>query len=128
MKSPRLMFAYAGFLVACGAVAYFMAPAGAKAGTALIVSSGAAALMVICASMAGAIHRNPTVGMIGIHTGLVLPLVFAALFAFRAYSTFANGGEAKRYLAVILSIMAIGSVVAFIAILASRPPKAARIA
>ena len=124
MKSPRLMFAYAVFLVICGFTAYFMAPAGAKAGTALVVSSATAAVMVICGSMAGALNRNRVVGMIGIHAGLVLPLVFALLFGMRAYAAFGN--PEKRYLAIILTVMAIGSVIAFVLILLTRPRPADR--
>lgn len=121
MKSPRLMYAYAVFLVICGFVAYFMAPPTANAGTALIVSSGSAAVMVICAAMAGAIHRKRTVGMIGIHAGLLLPMLFAVLFAFRAYKTYSGGDPDKRYLAIILTIMAVGSVIAFVALAMTRP-------
>lgn len=121
MKSPRLMYAYAAFLVICGFVAYFMAPPNAKAATALIVSSGTAALVVICAAMAGAIYRKRTVGMIGIHAGLVLPLLFAILFAARAYKAYSGGDPDKRYLAIILTVMAVGSVIAFVALLMTRP-------
>ena len=120
MKSPRLMYAYAVFLVVCGLVAYFMAPSGAGAGTALIVPSIAAALVVICAAMAGSLHRNRKLGMIGIHVGLVLPLLFAAAFAHRAYKAF-GGGAGKHYLFVILVIMAVGSVIAFVGLLMTRP-------
>jgi hypothetical protein len=125
MKSPRLMMVYAVFLVACGVVAYFMAPTGSNPATALVVSSATAAIMVICAAMAGALNRNRTVGMIGIHAGLVLPVIFGALFAYRAVSTF-QGAQNKRYLAVILTIMAAGSVLAFLAILMTRPKLADR--
>jgi hypothetical protein len=126
MKSAKWMFGYAAFLMACGLVAYFMAPPDVNATTALIVPSIAAGLMVVFGAMAAAFNRNRTVGMIGIHAGLVLPLVFAAAFAYRAYSTFSSGGDAKRYLAIILTVMAVGSVVAFLAILSARPPKEAR--
>lgn len=126
MKSARWMFAYAAFLFGCGLVAYFMAPPDANATTALVVPSIAAGLMVVFGGMAAAFHRHRTTGMIGIHVGLVLPLLFAAAFGYRAASTFANGGSEKQYLAVILTIMAAGSVVAFFVVLRTRPPKQAR--
>src|SRR5688572_27743445 len=103
MKSTRIMYAYAVFLVVCGVIAFAMAPQGSNPTTALVVSSITAAVMVICAAMAGAISRNRTVGMIGIHAGLILPAIYAALFAMRAYKTF-GGEESKRYLAIILTV------------------------
>lgn len=124
MKSSRLMLAYAAFLVICGAIAFFMAPPNAKASTALIVSAGTATLMVICAAMAASLQRKRTLGMIGIHVGLVLPLVFAILFGVRGYGAFSN--PEKRYLAIILTVMAIGSVIAFVLILLTRPKPANR--
>src|SRR5262245_2226093 len=126
MKSSRIMFFYAGFLLACGLIAYFRAPPDAKAMTALIVPSAAAVLMVVCGAMARALARNRTVGMIGIHVGLVLPLIFAIAFGMRAYKTFDSGGDQKRYLAYILAAMTLGSIAAFIAILITRPPASQR--
>ncbi|MCI0365575.1 MAG: hypothetical protein L0219_17060, partial [Phycisphaerales bacterium] len=84
--------------------------------------------MIVCGVMANALGRNRIVGMIGIHAGLVLPLLFTIAFGLRAYKTFDSGGDEKRYLAYILSAMTIGSIAAFFAILATRPPKAQRIA
>lgn len=124
MKSSRLMFAYAAFLVICGAIAFFMAPANTNAATALIVPSIAAALMVVFATMAARLPRNRTVGMVGIHVGLVLPVLFAVAFAARAYGAFSK--PEKRYLAIILTVMAIGSVIAFVLILLTRPKPANR--
>ncbi len=125
MKSPRIMYAYAGFLIACGIVAYFMAPPDANATTALIIPAASGVLMVICAVMAGMLHRKRAVGMIGIHAGLVLPLLFAIAFGVRAYGAF-GAGEDKRYLAVILSILTVASIITFIAILVTRPKPEAR--
>jgi hypothetical protein len=119
------MYVYAIFLVACGLTAYFMAPPNANAATALVVSSVTAFLIVVCAVMAARLPRNRTVGMIGIHAGLVLPLLYAVLFGLRANASFANAN--KRYLAIILTVMAIGSVIAFFLILLTRPKRAARV-
>jgi hypothetical protein len=127
MKSARIMFAYAGFLIACGLVAYFMAPAGANATTALIVPSVAAGLMIVFGAMASAFPRNRTVGMVGIHVGMVLPILFAAAFGYRAVNTFKGGDESKQYLAWILTVMATASLAAFVAILSARPAKQMRV-
>jgi len=127
MKSPKLMFTYAAFLLICGLAAFAMANFNwTHAKTALIVGAGTGLAMVICGALAKCLPRNRAAGMIGIHVGLVLPLVFAFLFGWRAYKTFSTGGEAKRYLAIILAIMAIGSVIAFVAIALTRPKPADR--
>ncbi|MHC4415014.1 MAG: hypothetical protein ACYS0G_07010 [Planctomycetota bacterium] len=120
MKSHLIMFLYAIFLLACGLVAYFMAPEGAKASTALLVSGGTAAVMVACGVMARLIGRNRPVGIVGSHAGLILPLIFAVLFGVRAIAAFRADTD-KLYLAVTLSIMTAGSLAAFAAILATRP-------
>lgn len=127
MKSPMIMFGYAAFLFACGLTAFAMAGFESRAKTALIVGASTAAIMVICGLLARMIHARRGLGMIGIHAGLVLPLLFAALLGWRAYKTFAHGGDEKRYLAVILTIMVAASVAAFVAILLTRPPKAQRV-
>jgi hypothetical protein len=124
MKSPTIMFMYAIFLAACGFIAFAMAGFAANARTALIVGFGTAIVMVICALLAGIIHRNRAAGMIGIHAGLILPLIFAGLFGWRAWQAYAD--PAKLYLAVILAIMAVGSVIAFAMILRTRPTAAMR--
>jgi hypothetical protein len=123
MKSARIMFAYAGFLIACGLVAYFMAPPGVNATTALLVPGLAAILMIVFGAMANMFPRNRNVGMVGVHVGLVLPLLFALAFGFRAYNTFRGGDESKQYLGWILSVMAAASVAAFLAVLTTRPAK-----
>src|SRR5262245_43050855 len=105
MKSPKLMFAYAVFLVACGLIAFaWKGFDWSHAKTAVIVSAGTGLLMVICGIMAQRIATNRVVGMIGIHAGMVLPIVYAMLFAFRAYKTFSGGDASKQYLAVILAV------------------------
>lgn len=126
MKSARIMFAYAGFLIACGLAAYFMAPPGANATTALIVPSIAAGLMIVFGALANMYARHRQVGMVGIHVGLVLPLIFTIAFGYRAFNTFRGGDADKQYLAWILSVMTVASIVAFVAILSTRPAKEMR--
>jgi hypothetical protein len=65
------------------------------------------------------IKKNKAAGMIGIHVGLILPLIFAGLFGWRAYKAYAD--PAKLYLAIILAIMTLGSVLAFGLLLRARP-------
>src|SRR5262245_45953676 len=119
MKSPKLMFIYAAFLLICGIVAFALANFEWTAKTALIVSGATATLRVICGLMSQATHRQKAVGMIGIHLGMFLPLLFAGAFAFQAWKSWQKYqlGERHLYLPVIVAIMSVGSLVAFIAIL-----------
>jgi hypothetical protein len=125
MKSPKIMFVYAAFIAICAAVAFMLAQDKSKAGTALYFGGGAAALVWVCGLMAMQIERKRAVGMIGIHVGLVLPLLFAIEFGRRAYKNLWTP-EGKEYLGIIFAVMTIASVVAFIAILVTRPTKAQR--
>lgn len=129
LRSPRVLFAYAGFLVLAGLVAFAFSGFSFEHGkTALIVPSACAVLIAICGLMAKALPTNRPVGMIGIHLGLGLPLVFAALIGYRAFAAWQKVGtpDGKTYLAVILSVIAVGSLVAFVAVLRTRPPASAR--
>ena len=82
--------------------------------------------MIVFGAMANSFPRNRKIGMLGIHIGMGLPVAFAVAFGIRAYSTFKGGGEAKQYLAWILTIMTLASIAAFIAILSTRPAKEMR--
>jgi hypothetical protein len=121
MKSPTIMYTYAGFLVLCGLVAFALATDRTRAMTALYASGGSAVIMVICGIMGSMIHRNRTAGMIGIHAGMVIPFLLGLLFSFLAYARF-TAATPVLYLATIFAIMAIGSFIAFGMILATRPP------
>ncbi len=81
------MFFYAALLVGGGVTAFAMAPVGVDARTALLVPFACAASMMISAMLALQVGRVKVLGMIGIHVGLVLPLVFAAAIGFRAVKT-----------------------------------------
>jgi hypothetical protein len=78
MKAAIVMVLYAAALLCVGYLTYSLAPPGANAATALYISAGIGALMVLCAIATLARKVNRTVGMIGIHLGLVLPLLAAA--------------------------------------------------
>jgi hypothetical protein len=128
MKSPRIMFAYAAFLVVCGLLAFAMAGFTAKAKTALIVAGVTAAPMIIAALLARMIHRRRTLGMIGIHVGLALPVLFTVGFVIQGWKSWQlyQSGQRELYLPIIIAVMAVGSVMAFIKLLRSRPGPEAR--
>lgn len=121
MKSPRIMFLYAAFLLVCSLLAFVLADDKSKAGTALYMGGGSAIVIALCGFMAGQIHTRRVIGMIGIHAGLILPALFAIEFTRRGYGNFTKT-DGKTYLAVIFTVMAVGSVIAFLAILKTRPP------
>jgi predicted transporter len=124
MKSPAILALYAVFLAACGLAAFAMSGFAANARTALIVGFGTAFVIAICALLANMFHKNKAAGMIGIHAGLILPLIFAGLFGWRAWKSYAD--PAKLYLAVILAVMSLGSVIVFAMLVKARPKAAMR--
>lgn len=71
------MIAYGLAVLFIGGLTYFVAPPGANALTALIISILAAVFMTTCAILSLMIESRRTLGMIGIHLGLILPLVIA---------------------------------------------------
>lgn len=85
-KAAAILVLYAVLVVALGILAYSDAPEGANAATALIVPIVVAVVSLGCAAMALLIHKHRTVGMIGIHLGIVIPLLVAVAVGFRAYS------------------------------------------
>lgn len=78
IKFAITMLVYAVCLFVSGFVTMTVAPPGAKPATALIIPSIAAALSVAAAVLSLMIKSNRKLGMIGIHVGLVLPLIFTA--------------------------------------------------
>jgi dipeptide/tripeptide permease len=120
MKSSKIMFGYAIFVVVCSCLAFALAPDKSRATTALYAGGGAGVLIAICALMARQVNVRRTIGMIGIHVGMVLPLLFAFEFGRRSAKNFV-AADGKMYLAVIFAALTIGSVAAFIAVLISRP-------
>lgn len=71
------MIAYALSLLGVGWLTFFVAFPGSNAFTALIIPAVGAILMTVCAVLALRIGSNRTLGMIGIHAGLIIPLVIA---------------------------------------------------
>lgn len=77
--AAMLMFLYAAALVVGGAWAYFNAPAGANATTALAVPGLMALLIVVAALMAMQIKIKRMLGTAGFYLGLALAVVFAVV-------------------------------------------------
>lgn len=77
-KFAIAMIAYALALLGIGALTFLSAPPAANALTALIVPGIGAVLAIACVILAFQIHTKRTLGMIGIHVGLVVPVILAA--------------------------------------------------
>lgn len=78
LKFALAMSAYALAMLGIGYLTFIAAPPESKAWTALLVPGIGAAAVIACVVMATRITTNRTLGMIGIHVGLVLPLLMAA--------------------------------------------------
>lgn len=76
-KAAVWLVVYAVVLVAGGLFAFAFAPDKGRAVTAVAIPSVCAVLVLACALLAWLIGKSRTLGMVGIHLGLVLPLVFA---------------------------------------------------
>jgi hypothetical protein len=85
LKAAAILILYAVLVVALGILAFSDAPEGAKAWTAIGVPIAVAVVSLACAVMALLIHKHRTVGMIGIHLGIVIPLLVAVAVGHRAY-------------------------------------------
>ncbi|MEO1584741.1 MAG: hypothetical protein AAFR96_09245 [Planctomycetota bacterium] len=91
-KAAIIMFAYAGLVVGLSVLAYSIAPEGANASTAIVIGAVAAALMSAMGVCSLMIEKNRKVGMIGIHVGMLLPLVFAIGFLMRIPVAYGSSG------------------------------------
>ncbi len=87
MRAAIVLVVYAVLLLAGGLYAYTSAPEGANAKTALIIPGACAVVVLACAAMAAMFKRNRRLGMIGIHAGLVFPLLFAVALGQRAWKS-----------------------------------------
>lgn len=119
MKAAQVMYGYAGVLILGGVIAFLIAAIEKVQLTALI-PVGMGAIMIVCGVMAGMYKRNQKMGMIGIHAGLVLPLVYGAMFAYLAYSR-ATADEPKMYLVTIFVVLAVASFVSLGLLVSLRP-------
>jgi hypothetical protein len=115
MKPSTVIYAYAGFLTICALGAY--AISGFASLTALI-PVGMAVIMVPVGWLAG--RQDRTSSDIGTYVGIVLVLLYALMFAERGYRQFA-AEETVMYLAVTFVVLFLGSLVALVAIVLTRP-------
>lgn len=98
MKYAATMIVYAICLLISGIVTMMVAPPGANAATALIIPAVAAGLMIAAAVLSLMIKKNRKLGMIGIHVGLVLPLVFTAGSLSRLSASMSNTSDFNNQL------------------------------
>jgi hypothetical protein len=127
MKSARVMYGYAAFLALCGVLAFAIAWArtGEMQLTAILAPVVMGVLMVGCGLLASMYKTNHIAGMIGIHIGLVLPLLYSVMFARLAYARL-TADEPTYYLVGIFTAMLIASVITLIRLLMMRPKPADR--
>jgi hypothetical protein len=91
LKAATMMIVYAAALLLVGVITFMVAPPGSHPLTALLIPGVCAALMVACAVLtimgAGQARNGRGVGkqgMLGVHLGILLPLLFTLAFLIRA--------------------------------------------
>lgn len=113
-KAAALLAVYAVLMIVMGVLTYQLAPEGAKAFTALAIPGVAGLMVLACAVLCVIGSRRPRntdtaeedekrhnaskAAMIGVHAGLVLPLLFAVAFGFRAFGTTTAIADARQVL------------------------------
>ncbi|MFZ9691302.1 MAG: hypothetical protein ACO3EP_04610 [Phycisphaerales bacterium] len=104
------------------------APAAAPSLTPLIFTVGPAMLMLLMGFMSSRIERSKIVGMIGIHLGMLLPIVFAIAYAVVGWGRYTKwqAGEKPFANVLLFAVMVLSSVVAAVLVLKARPSKDAR--
>jgi phosphotransferase system glucose/maltose/N-acetylglucosamine-specific IIC component len=143
IKAATVMIVYALALVGVGWLTMHVAPPGSRAITALIVPAALGAASIACAVMTLMGKRSRRLGMIGIHVGLLVPILGAAGAFMRLGGSVAgaeafnaqlahegamivseSGEQAVRntaYQAVALGATGALSVVAFVSLILHRP-------
>ncbi len=96
-RAAIIMFLYAIVVFAVSLLAYLIAPPGANAATAVASGGTSAVLMCVMAGLSLMIHKNRTLGMIGIHVGMVLPLVLAGVFLWRMPIAYRDSGVHRYF-------------------------------
>ncbi len=93
LKAVAILVLYAALVLVMGALAFASAPEGANKITALIFPGLIAAVSLACVVMSLFINKKRTVGMIGIHLGIVFPLLVALAVGHRAYKVHQDSGQ-----------------------------------
>ena len=125
-KYSKVMIGFGAFLIICGLLGWASAGFEAKARTAVYSGGATGILMIGMGFMAASPKR--ALKMIGIHLGIIFPLVFAGVFIWRAslgWSAYL-AGEPKLATAALISLMAAASLVTFVTVLRMRPKPEAR--
>jgi hypothetical protein len=96
-RAALIMFVYAGVVIGLSLLAFVLAPPGANAATAVAMGGGSALVMVVMAVLSLLGRRNRKLGMVGIHVGLLLPLIFAATFLLRIGPSYRSSGVHRYF-------------------------------
>lgn len=125
-KYSKVMVGCGALLIVCGLLGWGSAGFEGKAISAVIAGGATGIIMIGMGLLAASPKRAPM--MIGIHMGIVLPLLFSVMFAWVASKRWAAhlAGEPKLTSAVIISIMAVVSLVTFVMVLRMRPKPSER--
>jgi hypothetical protein len=120
MGLAKLMIGYGVVLIVCGLLGWASAGFAAKAKTAILSGAISGLVMIGCgwlSSLAPGAART-----LGRTLGPILPVLFAGVFTWRAAIVWRAwaAGEPKLLVALVISIMALASLVAFVLLMKLR--------
>jgi hypothetical protein len=122
-RYAKVMIGFGVFLAVCGFLGWALTGFEARAKTAILSGGITGATMIAM----GFVSASPShkLKMIGIHLGMVLPLVFGGVFVWRASVGWkaVAAGMPKVGTSVLISLMAVASFVTLATILKMRPKK-----
>jgi len=90
LKSPMFMVCYGLLMLAGGGYAFSQAPDPSRALTAVIITGTVCGVMLVLAIMSAMINRSRILGMIGIHVGIVVPLLVGAVLTRQSFAVVAS--------------------------------------
>lgn len=119
--ASKILFGYGLFLIVCGFLGWAATGFSSSGKTAIMSGGVSGALVLVSAWLAGRPAKK--LQMIGAHLGLVLPLLFAIPFTWRGIVGWqaTAAGEDKLYVAILLSSMALASLIVFVLLIMNRP-------
>lgn len=77
IKAATVMVVYALVLIGVGALTFHVSPPGSKAITAIVIPGAIGVASIVCAVLTVLGKRDRKLGMIGVHVGLILPVIAA---------------------------------------------------